>query len=43
MKAWPSCGVPRPLQPADVNHVLIATALPVIYESLDDCAAARSG
>jgi uncharacterized protein (TIGR03032 family) len=24
------------VQPADVNHVLIATALPVVYESLDD-------
>jgi predicted O-linked N-acetylglucosamine transferase (SPINDLY family) len=24
------------VQPADVNHVLIATALPVIYESADD-------
>lgn len=24
------------VQPADVNHVLIATALPVVYESMDD-------
>lgn len=29
------------VQPADVNHVLIATALPVVYESVDDVRARR--
>jgi uncharacterized protein (TIGR03032 family) len=29
------------VQPTDVNHVLIATALPVVYESLDDLRSRR--
>ncbi|HMP07391.1 MAG TPA: TIGR03032 family protein [Lacipirellulaceae bacterium] len=30
------------VQPADVNHVLLATAMPIVYESTDDVSARRT-